>query len=801
MNSSKKKIWALVKNEWCLCNIIEGSPLDDEMVVQVMVNDSIVKEHITIPTSMISKGNEEIATLFPVDETHLMDLNNLCLMNNLHNGPLIHMLRRRFKADKIYTYTGNILIAVNPYKKIAGLYDQPVLFYNKKLTSVEDIDSATHLPRADSVVKDDPPHIFDIAFNAYTNIKNILDVDMAENSPTSDDEICKGNQSIIISGESGSGKTEAGKLILNFLLQLNMHLYQANRNNEDIELDERTACYSSKEKSKLGSLFDTVDDNIADVPVAETTSVSTNTAFKALSSRQLEQRLAQSSIIFESFGNAKAMCNDNSSRFGKFIQLQYEHIPCKKSIHNPCGYYYSLSRAITETFLLEKSRLTTLTSEAERNYHVFYEFLSSIRFIPYSGVSLNSFGNQSIARQQSSSAQALLANLNLSLDDVSASESDEELLNFLELGLSANISDNLKKFNILHAKEVDDALGGFSDRRKSAQIAQMNEEELAEKNKIQEQHDMDQFLLLMNALDVLHFDVSMQRKMFDLLICILHLGNIEFLEENSVQKPVKMEKKKKKRRSSLSGVAEISAASTVTESGLHCSTLDISLLCQYKQLLGVPLDLFIQAVTMQRITIKARSSVSCRQLSHDESLNNVAALMKWLYNCLFHYIVHKVNSACAGKDYLNSVKSPNANNELAVEVDFTRCIGILDIFGFEILAHNSLEQLCINYTNELLQQQFNEQVFVLEQETYIEEGITNWNRISYEDNQNTIDLLVKKPYGLFTLLEEHAKLKNAHDTGLLTAFCMYHLPQTIQGQGKRDSRTVSESHEVFRKAK
>jgi myosin heavy subunit len=92
----------------------------------------------------------------------------------------------------------------------------------------------------------------------------------------------------------------------------------------------------------------------------------------------------------------------------------------------------------------------------------------------------------------------------------------------------------------------------------------------------------------------------------------------------------------------------------------------------------------------------------------------------------------------------------------------------LDIFGFEILGVNSFEQLCINFTNERLQQQFNEHVFVLEQKDYAKEGLA-WASISFKDNQHVIDLITKKPQGLLMILEEHGMMNRKPDDGALLA--------------------------------
>ncbi|RHZ24275.1 hypothetical protein DYB37_011070, partial [Aphanomyces astaci] len=120
-------------------------------------------------------------------------------------------------------------------------------------------------------------------------------------------------------------------------------------------------------------------------------------------------------------------------------------------------------------------------------------------------------------------------------------------------------------------------------------------------------------------------------------------------------------------------------------------------------------------------------------------------LAKAMYSALFDWLVDRINVATAE---MTGALPMN-------DVGASRFIGILDIFGFEILAVNSFEQLCINYTNEMLQQQFNQHVFVYEQDVYVEEGI-DWSKLSFQDNIPCLELIEKRPLGILILLDEQA---------------------------------------------
>ncbi|CAM9121267.1 unnamed protein product, partial [Ectocarpus fasciculatus] len=352
--------------------------------------------------------------------------------------------------------------------------------------------------------------------------------------------------------------------------------------------------------------------------------------------------LVDTNIVLEAFGNAKTVRNDNSSRFGKYTKLQYTADD-------------KLSSAHTQTFLLEKSRLTAVGAK-ERNYHVLYQ----------------------VAKGTDSSL-------------------DKEGLRL------SSVND----FRILISGAC--TVAGKQD------------------------NDVELFTELCDALRTLGAnDVEMTR-LWELLAAILHMGNIRVQGSDGacgIESP----------SMPLEGVAAL----------LGCSEDDIT-----------------RSLLYHVVKVSSRASVSMKQLTPDETANNILALMKWLYNGIFTWLVSKLNAAYALND-----KAGNSGAGAVGAV--TKFIGILDIFGFETLLTNSFEQLCINFANERLQQQFNEQVFVFEQIEYQKEGL-NWSSVTFRDNQPVIDLISKKPSGLLNILEEHGMMnRKPDDTALLTSYGQQH---------------------------
>ncbi|KYB28979.1 Unconventional myosin-IXb-like Protein [Tribolium castaneum] len=195
---------------------------------------------------------------------------DLCQLPDLNEQTLLDNLRARFVAGHIYTYVGSILIALNPFK-FYPIYNPKYvkLYQNRKL--------GPNLP----------PHIFAVADTAYyCMLKD------------------RKNQCIVISGESGSGKTESTNFLLHHLTALS-------------------------QKGSHGS--------------------------------GVEQTILSAGPVLEAFGNAKTAHNNNSSRFGKFIQVNYKE---NGMVHG----------AVVQKYLLEKSRICS-QGRNERNYHVFYYLL------------------------------------------------------------------------------------------------------------------------------------------------------------------------------------------------------------------------------------------------------------------------------------------------------------------------------------------------------------------------------------------------------------------------------------------
>ncbi|XP_034946996.1 myosin heavy chain, muscle isoform X2 [Chelonus insularis] len=202
------------------------------------------------------------------------DMSNLTYLND---ASVLHNLKQRYYHKLIYTYSGLFCVAINPYKRYPVYTQRCAKLYRGKRRS------------------EVPPHIFAISDGAYVN--------MLTNSE---------NQSMLITGESGAGKTENTKKVIAYFATVGA----STKKSEDAD-------------KKKGSL---------------------------------EDQVVQTNPVLEAFGNAKTVRNDNSSRFGKFIRIHF----------GPSG---KLAGADIETYLLEKARVISQQA-LERSYHIFYQMMS-----------------------------------------------------------------------------------------------------------------------------------------------------------------------------------------------------------------------------------------------------------------------------------------------------------------------------------------------------------------------------------------------------------------------------------------
>ncbi|KAK4219032.1 myosin type-2 heavy chain 1 [Rhypophila decipiens] len=229
--------------------------------------------------------------------------------------------------------------------------------------------------------------------------------------------------------------------------------------------------------------------------------------------------------------------------------------------------------------------------------------------------------------------------------------------------------------------------------------------------------DRDEWDSLMEAFTVMGFTDKEQTAILKTIAAVLHLGNLTVVKESRSADQARLAPDAK----------EVAAR-----------------VCK---LLGVPVEPFLQGLLHPKVKA-GREWVEKVQTPEQVRLS-IDALAKGIYERGFGDLVTRINRQL---------------DRTGMGLDDTKFIGVLDIAGFEIFDTNSFEQLCINYTNEKLQQFFNHHMFVLEQEEYAREQI-EWKFIDFgKDLQPTIDLIeLPNPIGIFSCLDEDCVMPKATD--------------------------------------
>ncbi|XP_010679210.1 myosin-9 isoform X2 [Beta vulgaris subsp. vulgaris] len=227
-------------------------------------------------------------------------------------------------------------------------------------------------------------------------------------------------------------------------------------------------------------------------------------------------------------------------------------------------------------------------------------------------------------------------------------------------------------------------------------------------------NEAQDYLATRRAMGIVGISKEEQDAIFRVVAAILHLGNIEFSKGEEIDSSVPKDDKSK----------------------FHLQTTAELLMCD---------PVALEDALCKRVMVTPEEVIK-RSLDPGAATTSRDGLAKTIYSRLFDWLVDKINKSI-GQD-------PNS-----------KClIGVLDIYGFESFKTNSFEQFCINYTNEKLQQHFNQHVFKMEQEEYTKEEI-DWSYIEFVDNQDVLDLLEKKPGGIIALLDEACMFpKSTHET-------------------------------------
>ncbi|KAH7921496.1 hypothetical protein BV22DRAFT_1019276 [Leucogyrophana mollusca] len=530
--SKGTRVWFEDKEQaWLSAEVTSVTKGPDNAIKLVFIDERGKEIAISTTAQAIKDGKEGLPPLRnpPLLET----ADDLATLSHLNEPSVLHTIRNRYAQHSIYTYSGIVLIAVNPFQRVT-LYGPEIIqaYSGRKRGELE-------------------PHLFAIAEDAYTAM-----------------------------GKEGMGQTIIAKFIMRYIASVNPP--------------------GSEAKSK--------------------------TKFSLDESSEIERQILATNPILEAFGNAKTTRNDNSSRFGKYIQILFDG-------------RQEIVGARIRTYLLERSRIV-FQPTTERNYHIFYQLCAGA-----------------------------------------------PLKERKDLGLDTDIT----KFHYLKQ-------GGPT----STPIAGVD--------------DSEEFRATQQALSTVGISVEKQWAVFRLLSALLHLGNVKITQTRS--------------------------DSSIDE--------DDPALLLATRFLGVNLTEFKKWTVKKQIVTRSEKIVTSLNAAQATVVRDSVA--KFVYACLFEWLVAIVNESLAGE-----------NGDAAERAEMF--IGVLDIYGFEHFQKNSFEQFSINYANEKLQQEFNSHVFKLEQEEYMKEEI-NWTFIDFFDNQPCIDVIEGK-LGVLALLDEESRLPAGTDGSFL----------------------------------
>ena len=499
------------------------------------------------------------------DMVQIEELSRLSIAQNVE---------RRFAQEAIFTSIGPILVVVNPYRWLDGYYSKALMaFY------------ATMSASGDAL----PPHIFSIAYGAYKGM------------------VAGGRcQALIISGESGAGKTESSKQCMQLI----------------VELTARSAGAAGGPAERGAQLE---------------------------RAAELERRVLAAQPILESFGNACTARNANSSRFGKWLELHFDA-------------HCTIVGCTTVNYLLEKSRVVG-QAPRERSFHALYQLCAAAPpddLCADLGLAAAGDGSDSSGGGGGGGGAALLR---------------------ARLGLRP-----AKAFRFLSSGGAAETIEGVNDA--------------------------EDFDFLCATMAAMGFSGAEVLDVLSALAAALHLGNIEFEAGAGaavaaadggkpggggchVKKDAAAQRSLVVAESLLLGAAAISSAGGGGGGGGGAAAAPPRSRRASAVLPGVS-GLRLAHALCHRTMVVHREAMHL-ELRPEQARDAVRALAKAIYARTFDALVGRINELTVGES-----EDPGRDYSRGRE----HSIGALDVYGFEIFDCNSLEQLCINYCNEKLQQHF-----------------------------------------------------------------------------------------------
>ena len=470
------------------------------------------------------------------------------------------------------------------------------------------------------------PHVYGIAHDAFESL-------LFDNS----------NNAILISGESGAGKTEATKKVLEYLAE------------------------------------------------------------SAYSETHVERKVLLANPILEALGNAQTSRNHNSSRFGKWIEI---HVDQRKR---------SITGASITPYLLERSRVV-FQAKGDNNFHIFYMLLGNQAYCEEHHLDNKKQANfrylMNYEVEQGESDAGDLMSVFASMAGLGFEPEEQEWMLHIIIAVLHLGNVDFEQGGQEHEVKPGTAVRGGSHASRSAGVTGSV---IANRRR-----------KVTGSRFAIPPSLGGDKKQ----VSRSQHASFRGFESMQVDTPRSGDKKKPKQLASFEQDPE-----EVDLSGRHS-------LNQAAHYLGLSSKALEQVLCTRSITVRGEKSTI--PLDPDEARDGVDSLAMAMYSRLFFWVVDKIN------EFLGASHGKG------------KFIGVLDIFGFEIFEKNSFEQLCINYANEKLQQQFNSSMFKEEEGLYVFEGIS-FKHIEFIDNVGVLDLIEKTPDGLLLMLDDECRAPGGSD--------------------------------------